>query len=517
MAAASITQAETAAAKGSESSASPQTVENSVVKVFSVQRPPDVYRPWTKQGPKSVTASGVVIEGHRILTNAHVVAYASEVQVQPSQSGDKISATVEAVAPGMDLAVLKLEDDSFFDAHPPLPRSQALPDIRDTVIAYGYPVGGTGISSTKGIISRIEFVPYFNFTSGLRIQIDAAINPGNSGGPAMVGDRMIGLAYSHLVAPQTQSIGYIIPDEEIDLFLKSIPSGRYRKPMIYGDFQPLENPALRKYLQLDRSLQGTVVRMIETDDPNYPLKPWDVITQIGGTPIDDEGMIALGSNLRLRFSYLIQKIAQNGTIPLTVVRSGKKISVMAPVSMTRPELIPELEGEYPLYFIYGPLVFSAATAQFVGGFSGNPMVNATITAMGSPLVTRRADRPTFLGEQLVVVSSPFLPNKLATGYGPPVLKVVQSVNGTKIKNLRHLVEVLRDSKDELLVIEFCGRGSEALVFPRKEMVAATESILADNGIRAQASADLLQVWNAKSVAGDASNAPAPSPAVTAKN
>jgi hypothetical protein len=47
------------------------------------------------------------------------VLYASQVQVQANQAGDKLSATVEAIAPGIDLAVLKLDDETFFRFAPP--------------------------------------------------------------------------------------------------------------------------------------------------------------------------------------------------------------------------------------------------------------------------------------------------------------------------------------------------------------------------------------------------------------
>ncbi len=63
-------------------------------------------------------------------------------------------------------------------------------------------------------------------TEGLRIQVDAAINPGNSGGPAVVDGRMIGLVFSRL--QQADNIGYLIPMEEIELFLEDIRDGRYR-------------------------------------------------------------------------------------------------------------------------------------------------------------------------------------------------------------------------------------------------------------------------------------------------
>src|SRR5215472_17317652 len=111
--------------------------ENAVVKVFATMRRPDLVRPWTKEAQVEVSGSGVVIEGNRILTNAHVVAYASQVQVQANQAGDKIPATVVAAAPGIDLAILKLDDESFFKNRPPLPRTSALPQIKDPVLAYG--------------------------------------------------------------------------------------------------------------------------------------------------------------------------------------------------------------------------------------------------------------------------------------------------------------------------------------------------------------------------------------------
>jgi hypothetical protein len=48
-------------------------VENSVVKIFATVRYPDPQKPWSKQAPSEISGSGVVLEGNRILTNAHVV------------------------------------------------------------------------------------------------------------------------------------------------------------------------------------------------------------------------------------------------------------------------------------------------------------------------------------------------------------------------------------------------------------------------------------------------------------
>jgi S1-C subfamily serine protease len=467
-------------------------VEDSVVKIFATARYPDLYRPWTKQSPREGTGTGVIIAGRRVLTNAHVVGYASQIQVQPNQSGDKYTATVEAISTVMDLAVLRIEDDSFFENRPALPRAPSLPGIKDTVMAYGFPTGGTTLSITKGIVSRIEFSAYNFPGTGLRIQIDAAINPGNSGGPALVDNRMIGIAFSRLGG--SDNIGYIIPNEEIDLFLADVADGSYEgKPANFDEFQSLINPGLREFLKLDRKVEGVAVRKVDDPDGTYPLKIWDVVTHIGDTPIDNEGMIILSDNVRVAFTYRIQQIAQNGTVPLTVLRDGESLTIAAPVSPNRPLVMPFLQGDYPHYFILGPLVFSTATQEFISGFNNYNLFKG-LAFSESPLVTRCIDRPAFAGEEIVVISSPLFPHRLTKGYNNPAGRVLHSVNGIQPRNLLHLVELLRDADREYLVFTFDGVGGETLVFNREELLELTEEILSDNDIRAQGTTDTLNVW-----------------------
>ena len=366
-------------------------------------------------------------------------------------------------------------------------------------MAYGYPQGGNSLSITKGIISRIEFESYNFPVSGLRIQIDAAINPGNSGGPVMAEDKMIGLAFSHLGG--AENIGYIIPCEEIELFLNDIKDGRYDgKPAVFEYFQTLENPALRPFLKVDKSVQGIIVHRPFSSDPSYPLKEWDIITKIGDTPVDSQGMIKWGTNLRLRFTYLVQSLAKDGKVTLTVVRKGKEMQVQLPVPSNQPTVIKSLDGDYPPYFVYGPVVFSVATRELLGWVGAGMSQDwiAFLGARGSPLLTRVFDKVAFEGESIVVVSSPMFPHKLSKGYSNPATQVVKSINGQKIKNLTHLVETLRDAKEEFITMEFdCRAGDETMVFPREEMLAATEDILTDNGVRSQGSPDMMAVWNNK--------------------
>jgi S1-C subfamily serine protease len=492
----SLPAAAFAAVDQAQSDAQESKIRESVVKIFATLRYPDLTHPWSKHSPQEASGTGVVIDGKRILTNAHVVLYASQLLVESYQSSDKLPAKVEAVSPGIDLALLRLEDESFFEKRPPLTRIATLPEVKETVLVYGYPQGGSAQSITRGIVSRIEFAGYNEGTSGVRVQIDAAINPGNSGGPAMVDGKMIGLIFSKLT--QSDNIGYIIPGEEIDLFLKDVVDGSYDgKPAIHESLQTMENDALRAFLGLDKKAQGMVVHATDPGNHQDPLQPLDLITKIGDHQIDNVGMVKIKDNLRLNFQYLIQRVVKDGKVPLSVVRQGKTLPIDLPAKTKYPMLIESLKGRYPPYFIYGPLVFSPVTSEFAASFDRTPRVYAALALMGSPLATRRGDLPKFAGEELVVVTSPMFPHRIGKGYDNPFSKIVKDVNGVPIKSLRHFVEVLRDSKQKFTTIRFADKFSETIVFNHQDALKATDEILSDNGIREQASEDLTAVWSKK--------------------
>ncbi len=103
----------------------------SVVKIETTHQSVDTMAPWKKHSSTHSSGTGVIIDGNRILTNAHVVMNAVEISVQPRRSTEKSSATIDAIAPGIDLAVLKLEDESLFKTHGP--RTGATPSLSATV------------------------------------------------------------------------------------------------------------------------------------------------------------------------------------------------------------------------------------------------------------------------------------------------------------------------------------------------------------------------------------------------
>lgn len=102
----------------------------------------------TEQQP--ATGSGFLISDRRILTNAHIVSDSKFVSVTKNQSSQHFPAEVSAVGHECDLAVLKVHDDKFWEDAKHLEIADSLPELNDSVVVVGYPIGGRTVCVTKG-------------------------------------------------------------------------------------------------------------------------------------------------------------------------------------------------------------------------------------------------------------------------------------------------------------------------------------------------------------------------------
>lgn len=194
--------------------------------------------PWSMKNAHSSTASGFVIKHNGryvIITNAHAVANATQVQVRFHGSAVKLPAKVLAVAHDCDLAIL--DCDGLQEEGPArvLELSDRVPELQETVNVVGYPLGGDQLSISTGVCSRIDFGLYTHASrDNLCVQVDAAINSGNSGGPVFSADgKVVGVAFQSMDAQDAQLVGYVIPIPvlrhvlaDYDKTGKAVPFGR---------------------------------------------------------------------------------------------------------------------------------------------------------------------------------------------------------------------------------------------------------------------------------------------------
>ena len=206
----------------------------------------DYRLPWNPGTVSSGRGAGFIVAGKKIITNAHVVSGARNITVQREADPRRYAAKVKYVAHDCDLAMLEVEDGTFFKGTTHLDLG-GIPELESLVSVYGFPIGGDRLSVTRGVVSRIDYNAYTHSgrESHLAIQIDAAINPGNSGGPVMQEDKVVGVAFQGFRGDVAQNVGYMIPTPVIRRFLKDVEDGKYDHYVdIAIRWMPLENPAM---------------------------------------------------------------------------------------------------------------------------------------------------------------------------------------------------------------------------------------------------------------------------------
>jgi serine protease Do len=311
----------------------PAVVNVSSTKMVTQQQQPDVFMdpffrqffggqvPQQQQQPQSQKeyslGSGVIVnsDGY-ILTNNHVVAGASDVEVQ-MQNRKQYKAKVIGTDPRTDVAVLKIDATGL----PTLTLGDASKlKVGDMVFAIGDPFG-IGETATMGIVSATgralggAIEHYEDF-----IQTDAAINPGNSGGALIdVRGDLIGINTAILSGGGgeqggNEGIGFAIPINLAHHIMDQIVEhGKVIRGYLGVTIQAV-SPDMAKAFGLSQG-GGALIGDVKPGGPAAKggLQRGDIVLQLNGTPVTGP------DDLSLRISEL----APGAVAHMQVYRDGK--------------------------------------------------------------------------------------------------------------------------------------------------------------------------------------------------
>lgn len=348
------------------------SVRKSVVKIYATIQRENYDMPWQGGNTGGGTGSGFIIHGKRILTNAHVASDSRFLEVQKDGDPTRYNARVAYIAHDCDLALLSVDDPSFFDNTTPLEFSTDMPTLNDEVFVLGFPMGGSRLSITKGIVSRIDYSIYTHsgIDQHLVLQVDAAINPGNSGGPVVFKNHVVGVAFQGMT--WADNIGYGIPLPVIQHFLDDIRDGEYDGYPELG-LQPFNtrNAALRKDLMMKDGTTGIAVSYV---DPLYSaanyIQPKDVLINIDGYPIANDGTVMLNGETT-DFSELVERKQTGESIKCEILRNGSNLVVNIPlIAPHDPFIYRNTYDVSPRYFIKGGLIFSPLCIEILKNVAG---------------------------------------------------------------------------------------------------------------------------------------------------
>lgn len=266
--------------------------------------------------------SGVVLDAEgRVLTNNHVVADASTVQVTLSD-GRVYEADIVGTDPATDLAVVQLSDPPS-DLSPATFGDSSEVVVGEPVLALGNPLGLAN-TATTGIVSALDRPVTASAEDGSdqvvtnAIQIDAAVNPGNSGGPLFnASGEVIGITSSIATLSGGMQSG---SSGSIGLGF-AIPSNLATQ---IGDQLKADGTAEHAFLGVslqdatatadDVTRRGAGVVEVTPDSPagDAGIEQGDVIVAIDGDPVNGSASLT---------AFVREKEAGDESV-LTVVRDG---------------------------------------------------------------------------------------------------------------------------------------------------------------------------------------------------
>jgi Do/DeqQ family serine protease len=327
--------------------------------------------------------SGVLIDdrGH-VLTNAHVVARASRVQVVLAD-GRELDATVVGADPNNDVAVLQVESDESLPWTPPGDSDDVL--VGEPVIAIGNPFGLSN-TVTTGVISAVDR----SLRTGNRVyhgflQTDASINPGNSGGPLLNAEGQL-IGVNTAIYQGAEGIGFAIPIAVASRVVRELLEHGEVLPVWLGlQFQELDEP-LREAMGLPLRTRGALVTQVRKGGPaaRGGVERGDVVTHVDGRAVESAR----------EFYERLSLTTQGQALALGLLRDAQKRSARVVAEEIPGSLVDELASQL-LGVELEPLPRGGFSVSKVRPGSGSEQIglrpgDVILRINGLPLVDRDA-------------------------------------------------------------------------------------------------------------------------------
>lgn len=433
----------------------------SIVQITSSISLPNYQYPWQSGKIQELSGSGAIIAGQMILTSAHVVSHAKFIQVSKENGSKKYTANLKYISNQADLALLEVKDKSFFEGSEALKIST---DVKqgDAITVLGFPIGGSTIATTKGVISRIEQTRYsWSSESMLGIQVDAAINPGNSGGAALnAKGEIVGIAMQSLT--KASNIAYIVPSSIVNTFLLDSKDGK-----IDGfdnsttSVQFLNNDALKNYYG-QKDGRGVVVTHLDKNE--HELRLGDIILSIDNTPVMNNGTIKTPYGI-MPYTYALHTKPIGDILKLNIIRDKKNMELSYTLKERHKIVHTELNKE-PRYIVYGGFIFSPLTNNYLAAMN--------LTSSNFELLFFDNGKTKHIKEA-VILQYETLPHEINAGYIAHG-DMVKSVNGVNVVDFAHFVKLIDASSTPLTIIEFIDEDFKKIILDTKKAKESFEEI-----------------------------------------
>merc|ERR1712139_159016 len=219
------------------------------------------------------------------------------------------------------------------------------------------------------------------------------------------------------------------------------------------------------------------------------LKAKDILMAFEGEQIGYDGTVKLRKHERVTWTWLVSQKFYGDEVNLTILRDRQVMEVKIENFHPESQLVPvhtfQSANPNPSFFIIAGLVITVVTVPFLRSEFGEEWDCEAPVELVKVASDTRAE---FAGEQLLVLTQ-VLAHELTMGYDRLENMLLLNINGTKVKHLRHVVELVENCEGEYL--RFGLQTNHTIVLKTQAAKKATADVLDRHGIPSDRSRDLM--------------------------
>lgn len=436
--------------------------------------------PWEKSAASSSRMNGVYMGNGLVLTLGSSLALTNYVEISLPDGSRTVPAKVLRYDADLNLGLLMVEDEN------------------DASIFDGRTMHEVGEPLSRG--SKAELWCTLNGTEPLRIPLTAEVGsteggmprlqmraeqsvPGNysHGAPVMKDGKLVGITSGYNSASRQLRV---INAEIIKRFLLATPETAKGVPVLGVSMAELTDPVFRNYLKLSNDSTGVYLSNVKPESAAAAagLQKGDVLTSVEGISVDNRGRCNLPYYGLIDVVTAVRYLKPIGEkLTITYRRDGAEHT--AEVEMNRDaeqkSLIPdEVQGDAPLYVVWGGLVFQPLTTNYQ-----NAMKAETKGAMPTEFLELegRTDELRERGFRELTVLTRVVPTKATLGYDSCQFCLVEKVNGKEPHDFAEFIKLL-DAPTESGMVELTINKAPYVIYMEHQAAEAANDELRRGGI-----------------------------------
>lgn len=411
-----------------------------LVRVMVTYQDYDPRLPWRQSAPGKRSGYGIMLSKRRFLTTERLVRNNALVQIQRPGSGIKTTAVVEIADWQMNLALLRISEETATQGLVPVELATSVASRVSLKVVQCDESDQPQITDAEVLRVAVEQIPNVP-ASSLIFDVLTTVNVNGESAAVLYGDKLAGLFISY---DSNTRIGKMLPYTVLKRFLNDAHNPPYEGSASAGFlWAPLIDPVKRKFFGVtDTDVGILVLSCVPYSGAAEVLQSGDVIIEWDGHVIDNLGYYIDSQFGKLAFSYLTQSRRPGEKIPATIIRNKERKQITVPLTRMNDEhtLVPEgiNEGQ-PEYLVEGGMLLRELTGNYLKAYGGNWEKSADSRLVH--LYRRRKYAVEKQGDRILILSL-VLPDAINVGYQSYRDEIVTAVNNKTVRNMADVFRIV---------------------------------------------------------------------------